>query len=150
MKKLELKHLASYLPYELKWYHKRMDSEPTELLTMTTVQLEDDGNIDIMFDDEWISDMISGIAVEGFDTWVKPLLRPMSDLEIGKNWIDKLQEECNHTIDYNNGCFSDAYSDEFTIDWLPQICFEWLLKNHFDVFGLIDAGLAIDINTLNK
>ena len=27
-----------------------------------------------------------------------------------------------------------------------QKLFEW----HFDVFGLIDAGLAIDINTLEK
>jgi hypothetical protein len=27
---------------------------------------------------------------------------------------------------------------------------EWLLKNHFDVFGLIEAGLAIDLNTINK
>ncbi|MFT6443497.1 MAG: hypothetical protein ACJASM_003058, partial [Salibacteraceae bacterium] len=26
---------------------------------------------------------------------------------------------------------------------------QFLLENHFDVFGLIDQGLAIDKNTLN-
>ena len=30
--------------------------------------------------------------------------------------------------------------------WIAQKLFEW----HFDVFGLIEAGLAIDINTLNN
>lgn len=38
--------------------------------------------------------------------------------------------------------------------WIPQKVtqqlemFQYLFENHFDVFGLIDAGLAIDINTI--
>jgi alanyl-tRNA synthetase len=31
-----------------------------------------------------------------------------------------------------------------------MVVFEKLFKMHFDVFGLIDKGLAIDINTLTK
>ena len=33
---------------------------------------------------------------------------------------------------------------------ISHFLFEYLLKNHFDVFGLIEKGLAIDINTLEK
>ena len=33
---------------------------------------------------------------------------------------------------------------------LEYECMIDLLKNHYDVFGLITKGLAIDINTLEK
>ncbi len=26
----------------------------------------------------------------------------------------------------------------------------WLLRNHYDVFGLIDQGLAVDINEIKQ
>ena len=38
--------------------------------------------------------------------------------------------------------------DKFDYRYLYAMDFEKLLEWHFDVFGLIDAGLAIDINTL--
>ena len=37
-----------------------------------------------------------------------------------------------------------------TVEGLPYSIFEILLKNHFDVFGLIEKGLAIDINTIKS
>lgn len=33
---------------------------------------------------------------------------------------------------------------------IPYIGMKNLFANHYDVFGLIKRGLAIDINTLNK
>lgn len=132
--KLEIKHLAPYLPYGLKWYHKRMDSEPTELLTMTTLQLESDGNVDVMFEEEWISDIVHKITIEGFPTWVKPILRPLSDL---------MQPEHITNIGYRS--LSRNGGESYTLSQ-----YEYLFKNHFDVFGLIPAELAIDINELNK
>jgi hypothetical protein len=34
--------------------------------------------------------------------------------------------------------------------YLPNWTVEKLLEWHFDIYGLIEAGLAIDINTLEK
>jgi hypothetical protein len=33
---------------------------------------------------------------------------------------------------------------------VEEIIFQMLLKWHFDVFGLIEHGIAIDINEINK
>jgi hypothetical protein len=32
----------------------------------------------------------------------------------------------------------------------PYEILQWFFENHYDVFGLIEENLAIDINTLNK
>ncbi len=64
-----------------------------------------------------------------------PILRPLSDL----------------TKDHAQNC---GYTnlDDFTHDIIYKkiVIKYWmdLLNNHYDVFGLIDAGLAIDMNTL--
>jgi len=44
--------------------------------------------------------------------------------------------------------FSPTFSTQFHEE-LPMCYYEILLKNHFDVDGLIDQGLAIDVNTLD-
>jgi hypothetical protein len=103
-------------------------------------------NLDIMF---------SGKKGKLFDRFVitgrvikfkfKPILRPLSDLK---------------ERDFRNECFELGYDDIFNFNnlWLivrkkqytllPQGIYLWLIKNHFDVFGLIESGEAIDINTL--
>lgn len=71
----------------------------------------------------------------------KLILKPLSDLTChyfypqANEWqlMDfkkKILDGVNGTLEY--GAFID------------------LISKHFDVFGLIDAGLAVDINTLNK
>ena len=65
---------------------------------------------------------------------VKPILRPLSDL----------------TEEYSNAC-NYSHKDfkwEIINKNISVLVWDSLLKNHFDVFGLIDAGLAIDINTI--
>ena len=70
---------------------------------------------------------------------IKPILRPISfillnDFEMSISDIDILQKMVN---------------DDFTsYKWLTYRTMEHLLKNHYDVFGLIKQNLAIDINTL--
>ena len=62
---------------------------------------------------------------------IKPILRPLSDLvKLGSNerwWRDKIALGITK-LDYES--------------------IQELFKEHFDVFGLIEKGLAIDINTL--
>jgi hypothetical protein len=65
---------------------------------------------------------------------LKPILRPLSDLQ---------NEE------YENKIFNREYIIDKEAD-SELGYYEWcyLFKNHFDVFGIIEKGLAIDINTL--
>jgi hypothetical protein len=81
-------------------------------------------------------------------TDVKPILRPMEDLrneefemdEWRKNALMFLDETAN--LPYNS---RDSHIGSIMFGDITKL-FQW----HFDVFGLIKAGLAIDINTLNK
>jgi hypothetical protein len=105
--KLELKHLAPYLPYELKY----MDipegwNEQRELNIRTIDWLLTDG---------------------------KPILRPLSDF--------------NYREVYGYPNREMFYKDVENQTIMVKIWNE-LLTDHIDVFGLIEKGLAIDINTI--
>ena len=136
--KLELKHLVGYLPYELKgiMYYGGCVRENVEL-----------GLMDIPV---WLNGSYP----------IKPILRPLSDLtkEIEVNGekfvpMKKILKEVG--LNYPQECYNqdeawvlnDGYRalGEFSYRKI-QLLFEW----HFDVFGLIEQGLAIDINTLEK
>jgi hypothetical protein len=160
--KLELKHLAPYLPYGLKGY-----AEDIKLIDSITLH-----NVEF-------------IIVE--QPRAKPILRPLSDLtkEIehngekfvpmlrlhelawGINFMEKQDMDfrivdgghiatCLHrnrfTV-FRDGNFQNGDLEEefvsFPIKNQLQL-FEKLFELHFDVFGLIEAGKAIDFNTINK
>ena len=68
------------------------------------------------------------------DFAMKPILRPLSELR-KKEWYDKfggwnkvLDDISKGKVDYNKICYSKL---------------RILFKHHFDVFGLIEKGLAI-------
>lgn len=82
-------------------------------------------------------------------TNVKPYLFPLSSMTrkqlfdvqeiIGKNEIE-IEDGFLHIINY----------DRNTITYLEILAvFEWFYKNHFDIYGLIPMGLAIDATGLN-
>ena len=156
MKKLELKYLAPYLPYGLKWYQKRMDSEPTEHLTMTAVQIDKELSlgIDVQFEDDgWLGENESegSLFIEGATSWTKPILRPLSDL-VNNEYENRIAYPIDHSflIEKDRLDVIGFRTSESWIDitkWMPF--YESLFENHFDVFQLIPDGLAIDINKLN-
>lgn len=90
---------------------------------------------------------------------IKPILRPLSDLEKeiifnGKNFIPiaKIHEMFFHfgfddnnftTIRYN--IWFQKYEPLFGKYLVVETLFTW----HFDVFNLIDDNLAIDLNTID-
>lgn len=131
--KLELKHLAPYLPYGLKMQAKHTNLEYS---TMTLCDKTGLSNIGI-------SDVIDDIEC------FKPILRPLSDLTKQQEAdiceysdIERVVFSGNPSTLYFTNTEEKTYLDDY-LDTL-----NYLFKNHFDVFGLIPNGLAIDINTL--
>lgn len=151
MEKLELKHLAPYLPYGLK-IMTFSNYRPSEIICNYGIRNCSDYPITTYEDGKSFGRMLSEI---------KPILRPLSDLFKLIDWgnnsdpymigykygVEKVFEDGEefyaneHYADY---CESPkCYTNITSFDW-------WLFEHHFDVFGLIDKGLAIDINTLGK
>jgi hypothetical protein len=127
--KLELKHLAPYLPYGLK-------------CKSTTILFgEEDNGIYEM----GLISMRGVLKGTG-----KPILRPLSDL-ISLINID-FEDEKFKPIDViirKGGCHSAvALHVKIGKGTLGFKYFDLLLQWHFDVFGLIEKRLAIDINTI--
>lgn len=120
--KLELKHLAPYLPYGLKMYYR---GRVYELRSLSVIGMN-------------LTDMH------------KTILRPLSDLteEIEHNGerfvpVEKLEEMYGLTV--------EAQEDKvltLPITLEPYNLIRQLFEWHFDIFSLIENNLAIDINTL--
>jgi hypothetical protein len=180
--KLELKHLAAYLPYKVKFLWKGIYS--VNFLSVRVIKRLEDKGDDFHYKD------------------IKPILRPLSDLtkEIehnGEKFVPILELRCieqgnwdgdefilDHTqiIDYgvrkgDNNCYWVEWKDglsqtqsfsfkdgDFNRFWITDrnkfggisscilnnqyLLFQKLHEWHFDVFGLLENNLAIDINTL--
>ena len=80
---------------------------------------------------------------------VKPILRPLSSLS--NTHIAKLTDSC--LLDYNQIALLDTQTTHIAFknginNRLSYSVVQKLLEWHFDIFGLIHAGLAIDINSL--
>ena len=130
--KLTIKELAPYLPYGLKYDYKGTIYELHTLKNDTTLNLLFDGKI------------------------CKPILRPLSNLtkEIEINGLkviaitELLKDSCFNTdiITFKEQC---KYEEALIFD-LSYRHSQILLSFHFDIFGLIEKNLAIDINTLKS
>ncbi len=134
--KLELKHLAPYLPYGLK-------IETHKIVTTLFSVNPDYGTVKFIDKDR-----------EPYNTAlknIKPILRPLSDL---------IKDEFfNELFILIGGRFKNYkhFKDEMLDNYLyssPKLMsyrvFELLVSLHFDVFGLIEKGLAVDVNTLKE
>jgi hypothetical protein len=147
--KLETKHLAPYLPYKLKMVmthdsfedFENIDSDEDcllkgsiwELYVLTTDYIDFFGG---ECDDFAVKGERYRIANNGT---LKPILRPLSDLTL---------EECTKCDILNVTSALSGQKPEFILRHTSYIDIEKLISLHFDVFGLIEKGLAIDINTL--
>jgi hypothetical protein len=145
--KLEIKHLAPYLPYGLKVQHTTFVEFGKTIERIQTLECLSDecatfpSGMDYYFDDE-------------NECEIKPLLRPLSDLtkEIEHNGerfvpIEKLKEMYGMTILMSNNKSNEPVAP---LKLEPYIIIQQLFEWHFDVFGLINSGLAIDLNTIQK
>lgn len=166
MKKFELKHFSSYpmgengvlviLPkHQIKYgkYH-------TYPLNGVSIGTTGEVVIDLLLPD---GDIISSYV---FDiNKCKLVLRPLSDLtkeiEVNGEIINPIEEIYNDSWmalgykvkDYGNVCIIQSNEDKSTLEIYkkkPQVNMWWvtqkLISMHFDVYGLIERGLAIDMN----
>lgn len=133
MKKLELRHIVGYLPYELKIkiLNHKCDFVGIEYSEVNGYY--------------YIGDKLHLTYKSGstgkYQKEYKPILRPLSDLT----------KEIDGTIVYDQLSFRSRLDFQYTcpsiLKWLYDDI-QILLKYHFDVHGLIEKGLAIDINTI--
>jgi hypothetical protein len=142
MNKLELKHLAPYLPYGLK-YCRVLKSPVTlneEIKIMGEVSTK--GNI---------HNINNNILGDYTNMKYLPILRPLHEIEdYFKELWDKKDEEVRefldsdflHSFDY----LEIEYIHRTNVNYLPVGLYNLLLKHHFDVFALIEKGLAIDFD----
>ena len=84
---------------------------------------------------------------------IKPILRPLSDLtkEIehnGEKFVP-IVYLCNSELyGYSDLRYMINSNNFNSIESLSFKSFNKIMEWHFDVFGLIEKGLAIDINTM--
>ena len=169
--KLETKHLTAYLPYKLKvrvedYKCDYVNREFDEVIGLH--QWDKSGLL-------W-SALTDGGAKPSLDR-IKPVLRTLSDLtkeiEVNGNKFvpceellkTKFKQHYNsETISrYKEICYNSRVvwfqnianynmdiPNKINVLEQPYWVFQYLLELHFDIFGLIENNLAIDINTLNK
>ena len=80
---------------------------------------------------------------------VKPYLFPLSSMT-REQLLDVQEIIGKNEIEIEDGFLHIINSDRNTITYLEILAvFEWFYKNHFDIYGLIPMGLAIDATGLN-
>ena len=159
METLQLKDIACYLPYRLKASYTHTN-KIGEISNVYGLPDNDDIKLSIHWED-------------GEHMWMfKPILRPISDLykplengtipilelakivglkfiryELGDSSVDLyLTDRKNNKYrfwydDFNKGAFRITATGNGNINQLAG--FQFLFKHHFDIFGLIEKGLAI-------
>lgn len=145
--KLELKHLAPYLPYGIKLIAHGDVCNVAYMSTKRIAFIEINGCGDVR-KCRW--DLINGK--------IKPILKPLVDL------LETVEHRDDYIagwkfIEMQLGGYNCGAYEEYMSIFIDDICpsraiqapyeiFALLLEYHFDVFGLIDQGLAIDVNDL--
>lgn len=161
MEQLQINHIAPYLPYGLKC---QIDLGQNEIIVTDSWGLKTGSDYPASYYNE-------GERYGLMMSQIKPLLRPLSDLykEIeGKVGIVEIfrmfgiyHENIRVTncgLKYDDGAewllFDWSYSAQSFIDsdggiYLNMESLTYLFQHHYDVFGLIDKGLAIDLNSIS-
>ena len=170
MEKIELKHLAPYLPYGLK-IEARIVKFPDFSSRILNGYLYEDfklGDIEIIPILRPLSDLIKAIPFvpmsELFDVCFESLYGlgsedMLSDFiaceDHGDRYLFHVRGIEDNDFEYALWLHLDKLWFSFEVNnanmMVPQLkIFEKLFELHIDVFGLIEAGLAIDINTLTN
>lgn len=143
---LELNHLAPYLPYELKGqvFEYKIDYTNKRYEELTGIENWQEKN------SRWdlTTKSNSRITICSF----KPILRPISDLNLEIEFKDKKFYPIDELAEIDEVVVLQ-YSFEFfetSMKYLPHWIVEQLLEWHFDVFKLIEKGLAISIHDVEQ
>ena len=127
MEKLELTHLAHYLPYGLIMEYNGNENAEIKVALIN------------------LTDRFYSIPTAILSNF-KPILRPLSDYsDLSGNAMNDLNCDVSNQITINE--YATGYIG------IGQVDYETILimaENHIDMFKLIPNNLAIDIKTLSK
>lgn len=137
---MKIEHAAAYLPYGLKL---KGDGRVTYILRGI-----DEKRLLLKTEEGFYMDYNSG---------KKPILRPLSDLtkEITENRetfvpLHAVLAMCMKGGKHERDFLYSVSTGLTFIESIPMWAMQKLLSWHFDIFGLIESGEAIDVNTLEK
>jgi len=151
--KLELKHLAGYLPYGLKMIQKS-DWHSENWNEFRIIELD---QVALPFNKEswfYIGGKVNEKSHANYESLqFKPILRPLSDLtkEIevnGEKFVPCIRIGMKDINFSYSTKFKNVYGYEFDVTKIQFDRVQQLLEWHFDIYGLIKNNLAIDKNTL--
>lgn len=126
--KIKFKHLAPYLPYSIEYATRRFC--PVAL----KIKIEKQGVIDRKGSSNNFNKLLD------FDDYFI-ILKPLSDLE---NLVREAHDATSPTNEQQLlvGLFWGGFQYSFRLNK----CVNFMFKNHYDFFGLIDKGVAISIH----
>jgi hypothetical protein len=128
--KLEIKHLAPYLPYGLKAKFQAKNKKTCRKYVI--------GTISVMYSD---CSICCYDTVNATPDNFKPILRSLSDYaDINSDAMNSLNCDMSDQIQ-----ISELASKRISLSDISVGCFDILVSNHVDVFGLIDEGLALPL-----
>ena len=149
--KLQLKHLAPYLPYGLKV------KKDADKLISEVKGLESSKHKDYFWIKYEKPTKIAKLYLTETSSILKPILRPLSDLtkEIDHNGKKFVPMKVFYEL-FGGGYMSykgfiNCQLPDFNMPLigLRYDIIQQLLEWHFDIFGLIENGLAIDKKTIS-
>ena len=88
------------------------------------------------------------------DSNFTPVFRPLTESELNKVLLSQFEQDVDVRTYFNQEYFEKCgFASvkeilEHNIEWWPVGFFKLLLKYHFDVFGLLNTGKAINLNYL--
>lgn len=130
--KLKLEHLAPYLPYQLEGYCLANIHTIVEFIKPNRI-----GGITKFGNHVPIADTFKGF---------KPLLRPLSQIQsyFEPLWDSDIDVRTYLSEEYITSFGFESIEEilEHKVEWWPVGFYTTLLKHHFDVFELIENGLA--------
>lgn len=140
MDKLELKHVAHYFPYDLNCFaFNGFSTKKGKIVSVAKngvlLELSKKQGIIYLFSE------------------IKPILRPMSSLTNDSLRAEMYKRDHPSHIDWTTDERESIIKDhgfEYWLKDIPYIITQYLFENHYDVFSLIDKGLAVDMNTLKQ
>ncbi len=137
---MKIEHASAYLPYNLTFYHKWSYNKNIEIVLN---ELGRNGYAEFTnMEGPWIID------------YLQPILVPISDFDYSslsevKEFVGN-ENWCQTYDNYFDVFFLDALNGKYQLFNTPYPIFQYFLSKHFDVFGLIDSGIAVNRNTLHK
>lgn len=148
--KLTLEHIAGHLPYGLKYILPDTNKPIIDYVTFSEAWalLPQHGSKRKMILRRL--DLTKPILVEGKE--VIPIVELAKIAFPGESHEWKLRNNRGLAINYYHLIFGYKQGGFYTLKSMEipnqKLLFQWLYKNHYDLDGLIDLNLAIDVDTL--